>query len=706
MDTIGLDFETYGSVNLLDHGLYRYTEDKFFTPLIGSVVRRESRGFFERCTFNFVTDRKASRRDLTDMIGGSRIAAHNAGFEMRVLNVLGCEYPASRFIDSAVVARAGGFGGHLESAAPQMLGIDKMELGKQLIRLFSIPGKYQEASGSPAFDPQIIADHPVEWADFISYCELDAELSLRIVERGLGMLTVQELEYMTITMEMNDIGWCVDLDIVEEMQRRYIENQEEALFAFRSSCNAPDLNLNSHKQLKDWCAARGIKAKSFDEKHVAAMLKAVTKKLENVGQPLDPAKAAGYAEVMTMLQTKQILGGSSLKKLQTIIDTASADYRVPTNHRLKDQYLHAGAGQSCRTTGRSTQMQNLKRLEVPADMDELWQEDTEWDNDRLAVNIRQVFTASQPTGLLIVGDFSSVEAIGLAWLAGQQSTLQAARAGIDLYKAQAVTNLRIPLASVTPQQRTFSKVGVLSCGYQAGGPAVQSFAEGMGVTLSEAEAAKVVWDFREGNPDIVRFWYVLNEMLHSIVEDRALSQTHELADGHRLKMIACSTPESLLNQHPGARSVSMQMYGPSGNTVMKRYFHGCYTRGNNIAYYKPSNRKTGDLWRATYTDPKTGFERYHELYGGKVAGILTQSLCREIFMESLRALRAWTREPVRVGQIGLVGQFHDEAVLDWQPGATGLDATVEAMDRIMSDPGDMVSFPLRADIKYAYRYIK
>ena len=54
-----------------------------------------------------------------------------------------------------------------------------MDLGKHLIRLFSIPGEYQEESGSREFDPRVIEDHPVEWQQFKEYCELDAALGLR-----------------------------------------------------------------------------------------------------------------------------------------------------------------------------------------------------------------------------------------------------------------------------------------------------------------------------------------------------------------------------------------------------------------------------------------------------------------------------------------------------------------------------------------------
>ena len=116
-----------------------------------------------------------------------------------------------------------------------------------------------------------------------------------------------------------------------------------------------------------------------------------------------------------MLRTKQVLGGSSLKKLKVILDTVGPD------GVLRDQYMHCGAGQSFRTSGRGVQMQNLKRLPPqPRGIAELFDPQQDWTNEELAENVRQCFTAHHPQGSLIVGDFSSVESRGLAYLAGEQ----------------------------------------------------------------------------------------------------------------------------------------------------------------------------------------------------------------------------------------------------------------------------------------------
>lgn len=697
---IGLDFETYSATDLEKHGLDRYINDPDFTPLIASAVGGGSSGYrFER--FDFVHDMAGSRRRLGQIANDCAFVAQNAGFEEAVLDWLGIK-PTHRVLDSAVVARAAGAGSKLEAAAPQLLGIDKLDEGRRLIKLFSVPGKYQEKHGTRAFHTDVIDEHLNDWDLFAKYCDIDAKLGLNIVEDYGGWVISSEHVFAEITRKMGRRGWPVDIDTVKEMQRRYLENQEIQLEQFRQQHNAADLNLNSLKQLKEWCAARGVKATSFDKAHVERLLKRIDKKLATMA--LEDPKTNGYCQVRDLLHTKQVLGGSSLKKLQTILDTVGED------GRLRDQYLHCGAGQTLRTTGRSVQMQNLKRIGgEPADMDELEDDEVEWDNTKLAANLRQVFTASHPDGQLLVGDFSSVESRGLGWIAEADWKVTAFRQGKDLYKVLA-TKIFPGLAydAVTKPQRQTGKVGELSCGYGAGPGAVQSFASGMGVELSEGEATKLVGDWRAANPEVVELWKALDDMLHAVVEREELRASHTFQGTWQVQLRQVAMPISLVRQHPkGAVSVMLRVLDDQGEVFLMRIFHGCYMRGRNVGYYRASERKTGDLWRNHFTDPKTKQTRFYEIYGGKLAGILTQSFCRELFFRTLRRVEEWTE---MFPNIEVIGQFHDEIVLDWWPtpyaGGITLKQAKADFERIMSDPGIVVGFPLAAEIKSDYRYTK
>lgn len=701
-DMVGLDFETYGAVSLPDHGLERYVSDASFLPLIGSTYTNLG-GIYRRRHQLF----DGRDQDIfAKRIEGKYVVAHNAGFEQRVLQWMKLDHLVEGYIDSAVLARAMGAAGKLEAAAPQLLDADKLEDGWRLIKLFSIPSEEQLEAGDREFDMNLVVKHAEDWELFHHYCDLDAELSFRLMllAQSNGFMTDHELVNQSITMEMNQRGWPVDVELVEEMQRRYIENQQAALENFRTSGDdTKDLNLNSLKQMKEFCAERGVRTSSFDEKNVSRVLVKVKEKLDQADAgsiTLKVDQYVGYSQVQHMLETKQILGGSSLKKLKTILDTTSED------GRLRDQYLHIGAGQTWRTTGRSVQMQNLKRLSANIDnVDELVDPTVDRDNEWLGRNLRQVFTSSRPDGRLIVGDFSSVESRGLAWLAGAEWKLNEYRRGRDMYKVLAMQKFGVSYDQVDKAQRQFGKVGELSCGYQAGPDAVKSFAEGMGVQLTQAEAADIVTDWRGINGEVVDLWSRLDLMMWRAFASNLPEAA--VIGGPRAWTVAAwmqNAPRSLDKIHPGVKSMVVAVQRADGTEMFRRIFHGVYERGRSLCFYKPTDRKTGPVWVNHFKDPKTKQVKFYSIYGGKLAGILTQSFCRELFFEALQSVASWTEG---VENIDLIGQFHDEIVLDWWPRlgfVTHNDAmgTFEYHMTQCSVPG----FPMAAEVKSDYRYTK
>lgn len=700
---IGLDFETFGAVDLRKHGLDRYVSDSSFRPLI-AAVSPESRDGGEDRVFDFVRDESAES-DFKDYYyskyeDGYWFVAHNAGFERAVLSNMGVPHKAlNHIVDSAVIARCLGASSHLEAAAPQLLNVDKLESGKNLIQKFSIPNEWNE--GRAPWLELLLADTATlaDWAEFARYCLVDARLSVRIASEQaypwMNSYTTQELKNEWLTFEQNALGWKVDLDLVLEMKARYEQNVEVELARFRAALDPKgELNFSSPLQLKEWCAERGVVAKSFDSQNVDALLQKVSDRVEQMHD--QDVRYEGYVQVRDMLRTKKVLGGSSLKKLQTILDTVGED------GRLRNQYMFCGAGQSYRTSGRGVQMQNLKRLGSEVlDVDRVFDPSEDFDNDTLGENLRQVFTASHPQGELIVGDFSSVESRGLAYLAGAEWKLDAYRSGKDMYKVQAAEIYQVAYEDVDKEMRKTGKLGELSCGYGAGPVAVSVFAKGMGIDMTEDAALQLVRDWRSSNPEVVDLWDTIDSALHRALDGKTRVRT-QLGNGLSLEFSPAPTPESLQHQHPGAMTMSMNLW--RGNVlVLERTFQGCYKRGRNVCYYKPSDRKTGALWSSHFVDPKTKKVRFYEVYGGKLAGILTQSMCRELFFFGMEC----TDYALRDSNARLVGQFHDELVVDWVPGLLSLSAALGQIQRAMTTlPGWAVGFPLEADIKHSYRYTK
>ena len=94
------------------------------------------------------------------------------------------------------------------------------------------------------------------------------------------------------------------------------------------------------------------------------------------------------------------------------------------------------------------------------------------------------------------------------------------------------------------------------------------------------------------------------------------------------------------------------------------------------------------------------------IYGGKLSGILTQSFCREMFFDSAATLVGRIKP---YPNLKLVGQFHDELNVEWvpseEPNALELDQAIHIVESAMSQT-PVPGFPLAADVKSAYRYIK
>ena len=694
---LGLDFETFSGVDITKVGLDNYINHPDFTPLLGAIAWRASpTSEISTHLYDFVRLRRPYNSEFPDDLNslvddGRTLVAHNSMFEKLVLNrQWSTQIPDTRIVDTAVLTRCMGADSKLENAAPQLLDptMRKHTEGKRLIRKFS--------TGTPPTRDQV-RDDP-DWKLYGEYCRQDAKLSLLLAEKFARILQEKELRYQQLTEQMNLVGWKVDLDIVDTMQRLYEENKAALLDNFQlRSDPGRTLNLNSTVQLKKWCAERSIKATSFDEAHVSSLLTRLNKALQ-AGR-FSGSKRADVLEVVEMLKVKQALGGSSLSKLQKIKELTGPD------GRLRHQYMHVGAGQSYRTSSVGVQMQNLKRLDGNhlGDMDSMEENPGDWSNDKLAENLRQVFTATDPDGELVVGDFSSVESRGLAYVAGEDWKLDAYYKGQDLYrvlgaKIGGLTYDEVPKSH--PLRQT-GKVGELACGYGAGAGAVASFAQGMGVEMTEAEAGSLVTDWRSINPKVVKMWNDLNDALHAAVKGTA--DILHLANHIAVMITPIATPESLQQIHPGARSLKVEMY-VRGKYFLSRVFHGCYLRGRDIIFYKASSKVNGPLWTDTYVNPKTKLLTYHKVYGGKLTGILIQSMCRQVFFNSLSLLSQaldGTCTPI-------VGQFHDEIVVDWNPQRShlNLQQLIKIMHECMSDPGPLKGFPLEADIKHAHRYIK
>src|SRR6476660_3334691 len=270
----GLDFETYSDVNLPKYGLDRYVNDPSFRVLLASVAPNQPEHQILGTTWDFVRTPSydLAREDFVRQLlflrdEGYTLVAHNAGFERAVLRRMGIPetvYP--RVFDSAVAARMLGAASSLANSSAQLLPKQKLEVGAALIQKFCIPNDWNgHAVPTAALLNKDVAAQS-DWTLFKHYCEVDAERGVDLVEYlqetlGWDNLSLnQEYYYEPLTAQMNQVGWHVDMGMVNEMQLRYDQNVLHAVETFREKYDPNgELNFNSMPQLKNWCAERGIR---------------------------------------------------------------------------------------------------------------------------------------------------------------------------------------------------------------------------------------------------------------------------------------------------------------------------------------------------------------------------------------------------------------------------------------------------------------
>src|SRR5690606_18493153 len=132
-------------------------------------------------------------------------------------------------------------------------------------------------------------------------------------------------------------------------------------------------------QLKAFCKSRRVPVSSLDKYHAPVVLQRAQDELATATAAGDEKRVRELSEVITMLEIKLEIGGSSLSKLPKILDTISED------GRLRDQYIHLGAGQTFRSTGRSVMMQNITRLKGDTrDLATLQDYSVEWTNTEMS----------------------------------------------------------------------------------------------------------------------------------------------------------------------------------------------------------------------------------------------------------------------------------------------------------------------------------
>ena len=637
---LGIDIETFSSVDI-KNGAYAYSEAPDFEILL--------------IAYKFSDEDKVKLIDLTDdpeELENLRFwdaltdpevvkTAYNANFERTCLaRHTGEAMPPEQWRCTMVLAVQLGLPRSLAAVGPA-LGLteeeQKKKTGAALIQYFCKPCKPTRTNGQRTKNTRLHA--PEKWELFKEYNIQDVVTEQTILKRLRDFRPDQsEQDLWTLDQEINDRGVLLDIPMAGSIVEFDTERSADLLAEAQQITGLS--NPNSLAQLKPWLADNGLATDTLRKDDVAAML-------------ADPSL---HANVRRVLEIRQTLSKTSVKKYQTMLDIAGEDDRA----RGIMQFY---GGHTGRWAGRSLQPQNLARNTMPDDELDVAREFVKTgDFESLEMIfgepapifsqlVRTAFIPS-PGNRFIVSDFSAIEARVIAWIAGEEWRLEVFRNDGDIYCESASHIYHVPVVKhgINGELRQRGKVAELALGYGgAVGAMKQMDTSG---SVPEDEMQGIVRQWRAESPKTVRMW--------RDCQDAAVS------------VIRGNQPKRVLRSLQGTEFYVKLVDGTPVLFIR-------LPSGRPIAYWDPKVMDTEMGPRITYMTQNQTTRKWErcETYGGKLTENIVQSVARDCLAEKMKLLESMGYP--------IVFHVHDEMILDVPREDKEAAALV---DRIMGEPID------------------
>lgn len=648
--------------------------------------------------------------DLFEYVrAGGIIEAANSGFEFLIWNVVGCRdlgFPPLPLSQLRCTLSRGAFYNLPPSLGKlaEFLGVSeqKDKNGTRLINLFCVPQNPTKKQPLLRLDPQ---SHP-EGHFLYSYCLQDVATENAVAE-FLPELPPEELATWQLDQVINMRGVQIDREGVAALWHVYqIELSRQTARLRELTAGA----VGSPGQIAEIRAylenVHGIRTPNLDAEAIEGLLKRV-----------DPASAA--AEV---LRIRLSAGSANIKKLMAFRE------RVCPDGRARGIAIYAKA-QTARWAGEGVQAQNLAsagpdvvRSECcgsiraralshcpycvigdpaftkadwgPEGVDQVIADAKSgkiferWPDviEALTGCLRGLFIAADGCEL-ISSDFTAIEAVVLACLAGEQWRIDVFKTHGKIYETSAAKITGVPLDEILdhkkrtgdhhPLRKTVGKVAELASGYAGWIGAWCNF--GADKFMSEPEIKAAILRWREESPAIVEFWGGQYRR-----GDRWGDWRPELFGVEGMAVAAV--------QNPGAwftyRSIGYYSTGavlfcslPSGRVIT-------YQRPQLDATIDNLGRQAWALsyegWNSDTSKGPIGWFRKN-LYGGLLTENIVQAVARDILAHALKNLESAGYFPVM--------HVHDEVVCEVPAGF----GSVEELERLMATlPAWCADWPIKA----------
>ena len=602
-----------------------------------------------------------------------RIVAHNAFFEQVITrNVLGArlmyskrglqEIPHERWICTAARAAALALPRDLGSACDVLeLPIRKDEEGRKLMLKYAKPRKPTKSN------PSVWLKSAADLRRIMEYCRTDiaAEVELFLATPSLNAF---ETKVWAMDQRMNFKGLRVDRPLVKAVLKM-VDEEVSNLDRLTSEMTGGHLKSTTQRaKLLAYIQERGGMLPNLQKKTVEDALAA---------RLLDEH----CSELLTI---RQAVSKTSTAKYGAFWDRSQSDGRV------RDTLMYHGASTG-RWAGQGLQIQNFPRgtMKVTEPMiAEIMEGDLEWLRLRYG-NPMELFSSALRGAILpseghelFVGDYATIEARVLFWIARHERGLQDFRDGVDGYRKMGAVIFNKPLEAVTKEsyERQVGKAAFLGCGFQMGWKKfIDNVLKTTGIKLTEPVAKKAVNGYRTEHAPVPKVW--------SNFERAAIAAVRNPGKVFTINRTKWFCKDGFLwAEIPGGRRLAY--FKPSIKMVAPPWEKDRELKDGEVRQLLPK------LYHWS-VDPKTHQWVNGGTYGGKLTENVVQAIARDLMCFGMLEFEKAGYTPI--------GTVHDEGLSE-RPIGTG---SVEEFEALMGkNPPWAGGLPIKVEGWKGPRYRK
>jgi DNA polymerase len=627
---------------------------------------------------------RALPSSLADAIQAGRpFAAHNAsGFDALVWSAQGLPEPKA-WVDTLPWARAAGCPGGLDAASCWLLDLSKDNAGAKLLAKYTrLVGKTKKFREIP----------PEDLAVLVCYNMIDTLLLAKL--HPLLARHDSEPNLIQLDRTINARGVCVDRDLAQAALALEAEDSarlaREAEQTTDGTIKATDLNRTAF--LGEWLESKGYSLPPTEKDRPSLRKEIADGLLRRKNLPDD---------VRAVLVARRATGRVTTKKLEKALALGDAD------GRLRNQFVYYGA-HTGRWTGHNAQPQNLPKphqdLKDLTPLIEAVHDGATFRtalpegvsfSDGLSALVRPCFVAG-PNRTLAIADFASIEARGVAWLAGEETLLDAFRLGRDSYCELASKIFGRTITKKDKQEREIGKIAVLGCGYNMGAKRFAVTCKNKGVDLAAANTTpeQVVTAFRDAFPRIAGvarasgygrangIWKLVEFAAFTAVRDGQACRTGRCTFAKEGDALVITLPSGRRSHYRNAR-IEKRVPGYGGGAKPTLVYDAPDDEGRR----RKKGAKRG----------KGGHGWEEATYGGKLVENITSAVCRDLLAEAM----------LQCEKAGLPVVLHAQDEIVIEVPITGAEDALRQLLAIMSKPPAWAEgFPIEVEGYTSFRYVK